>query len=180
MAIHEGIEPSMPRTLITVGISDCGVSDNPEAVLATHALGSCIAVAIYDPQRKVGGLLHLMLPDSGTDREKARLKPYMFADTGIPELFLRSYDLGATKQRLRVSVMGGAEILRGNDSFQIGKRNHMATRKILWKAGVMVHHEDVGGTLPRTVHMDVATGKIVISNAGVERELAPAYERKLA
>ena len=170
----------MPRTLITVGISDCGVSNDSEAVLATHALGSCIAVVVYDHQRRIGGLLHLMLPDSGTDREKAIAKPFMFADTGIPELFLRTYDLGATKQRLRVSVIGGAEILRGNDSFHIGKRNHLATRKILWKAGVMVHHEDVGGTLPRTVHMDVGTGRLVISHAGVERELIPANERKLA
>lgn len=166
------------RSLMTVGISDCMVSANPEGVIATHALGSCIAVAIHDPVSHVSGLLHFMLPESSTDPERALSKPYMFADSGIPAFFRKAYETGAAKQRLRVSLIGGSQVLGSNDMFQIGKRNHVAARKILWKAGVMVHHEDVGGETPRTVHMDVSTGRIVISHAGKERELVPAEERK--
>ncbi|WP_263409918.1 chemotaxis protein CheD [Terriglobus tenax] len=163
---------------MTVGISDCVVSADPQGVIATHALGSCIAVAIYDPVAGVSGLLHFMLPDSATDPERARTRPYMFADSGIPTFFRMSYELGAVKQRLKVALIGGAQVLGTNDVFQIGKRNHVAARKILWKAGVMVHHEDVGGEDPRTVHMDVSSGRVVISHGGRERELVPAQERK--
>jgi len=167
----------MNRSLHTVGISDCQVSKDPHAVLATHALGSCIAVAIHDPTSKVSGLLHFMLPESASDPEKAKTKPYMFADTGIPAFFRKSYELGAVKQRLKVSLMGGASVIQTDDMFQIGKRNHVAARKILWRAGVMVQHEAVGGTLPRTVHMNVGSGKVVLSHGREEQVLVPSDER---
>jgi chemotaxis protein CheD len=155
----------------TVGISDCKVSSDEEAMLATHALGSCIALTIYDPVVRVAGLLHFMLPDSTIDRDRAHTKPYMFADTGIPLLFRTSYQLGAVKQRLVVSAAGAAQVLSSSDTFDIGKRNYLALRKILWKAGVMMHHEDIGGTKPRTVRMSVGTGRVVISHGREEWEI---------
>lgn len=154
----------------TVGISDCIVSREEDAVLATHALGSCIAVVIYDPLAHVGGLLHYMLPDSGSDKTKAQHKPFMFADTGIPALFHMAYKAGATKERLIVRAIGGAQVIQTGDTFNIGKRNHLAMRKILWKAGVMVQHEDVGGTAPRTVRMEVASGRILVSSGREQHE----------
>lgn len=163
---------------LTVGISDCLVSRDPDAVLSTHALGSCIAVAIYDPAAHVAGLLHFMLPDAGLDREKAIARPFMFADTGIPMLFHRSYNLGAQKQRLIVAALGGAQVLGANDSFHIGKRNYLALRKILWKAGVMLHYEDIGGTLPRSVRFEVNSGRIVTSHGGKEKEIVQAGEHR--
>lgn len=63
------------------------ISNTPGTVLVTYSLGSCIAVAIYDPLVRVGGMLHFMLPDSELDPEKAQNNPFMFADTGIPSLF---------------------------------------------------------------------------------------------
>ena len=81
-------------TLLTVGVGDCKVSDVAEAALATYALGSCIGLAIYDPVAKVGGLLHFMLPESSLNPEKASEYPFMFADTGIPQLFHAAYRLG--------------------------------------------------------------------------------------
>ncbi len=173
-----GIVTLISRSLMTVGISDCVVTADPQGVLATHALGSCIAVVIHDPVAGVAGLLHFMLPDSSTDPERARSKPFMFADSGIPAFFRMSYELGASKQRLKVSLIGGAQVLGSNDVFQIGKRNHVAARKILWKAGVMVHHEEVGGDEPRTVHIDASSGRVVISHGGKERELVPATEER--
>jgi chemotaxis protein CheD len=158
-------------TTLTVGISDCAVSRDTQAILATHALGSCIAVAIYDPLTRVSGLLHYMLPESSLDPAKAQMHPYMFADTGIPMLFRAAYAMGALKQRLLVTVLGGAQVLNDSNTFNIGKRNHLALRKIFWKAGVLIHHEEVGGTVPRSVRMEVASGRIVVYHGREEREI---------
>jgi len=167
---------------LTVGIADCQISARANNSLVTHALGSCIGVAIYDPVAKVAGLLHLMLPDSSIDPEKGRNKPFMYADTGIPKLFRSAYLLGADKKRLLVWLVGGAQVLDPGGVFNIGKKNHMACRKILWGAGVMVHGEEVGGTISRTVRLDVDTGKLTWTTGGgptleVTRSQAPHMNR---
>ncbi len=89
-----------------VGVADMKVSRQPEEVLVTHALGSCLGVAVYDPVARVGGILHFMLPDSSLDPAKGQSHPHMFADTGLPQLFRECYRLGAQKSRLRVKVAG--------------------------------------------------------------------------
>lgn len=163
---------------ITVGIADCQVSKDPDTALVTHALGSCIAVVVHDSQAGVGGLLHLMLPESSIDREKAKNLPFMFADTGIPELFHRSYALGADKKRMSVRLIGGAQVMDPNGIFNIGKRNHMACRKLLWMAGVGVHGEVVGGAVSRTVRLIVGSGQVLWSTgAGEQQELRAAAGR---
>src|ERR1039458_5740670 len=136
-------------SLLTVGVGDCKVSSAAGSVLATYALGSCIAVAIHDPVAAVGGLLHFMLPESSLNPDKASQNPFMFADTGIPLLFHAVYKLGAEKRRLVVRALGGAQVMDEQGVFNIGRRNHMALRKILWKAGVIIHGEEVGGTTDR-------------------------------
>jgi chemotaxis protein CheD len=118
-----------------VGISDCKVSWDPSDLLVTYALGSCIAVALYDPIAKVGGLLHYMLPDSALDANKAQQNPYMFADTGIPRLIAAVKSKGAQAPRMVVRLAGGAQVLDSQGTFQIGKRNYLAAKRILWKAG---------------------------------------------
>jgi chemotaxis protein CheD len=158
---------------LVVGVGDCLVSRDPEGVLVTYALGSCIALMIYDPVARVGGLLHFMLPESSLDRVIAQQKPFMFADTGIPLLFHSAYQLGAEKRRLQVAAAGGAQVLDSEGTFNIGKRNHLAMRKILWKAGVMVHAEDVGGTASRTVRLEVASGKVLLRGAGEPEKEMP-------
>jgi chemotaxis protein CheD len=149
-----------------IGIGDCKVSKDTAETLITHALGSCIAVLIHDPIAQVAGLLHFMLPESTLDSEKAAKRPYVYADTGIPLLFQNAYQLGAAKPRLHVMVAGGAQMLDPNGTFNIGKRNHIAMRKILWKAGVIVHKEEVGGNSSRTVSIDVATGRVQLRTSG--------------
>jgi chemotaxis protein CheD len=158
--------------LLTVGIGDCKVSNAAESVLATYALGSCIAVMIHDPVAAVGGLLHFMLPESSLNPDKASQNPFMFADTGIPRLFHAAYGLGAEKSRLVVRAAGGAQVMDENGVFNIGKRNHLALRKILWKAGVMIHGEEVGGTTSRTVRLEVSTGRVLVRGLGLtDREM---------
>jgi len=159
---------------LVVGVADCQVSNQREDVLVTYALGSCIAVAIHDPVAGVGGLLHYMLPESAISPAKAGENPYMFADTGIPLLFRRSYECGADKRRLVVRVAGGAQVMDPEGVFNIGKRNYLALRKILWKAGVLLQGEDVGGNLSRTVRLEVGSGRFWLRGPGsLEKELAP-------
>ena len=153
---------------IIVGVSDMKVSNDPGSTLITYSLGSCIGVVIYDPTVKVGGLLHFMLPESELDKDKAQKNPYMFADTGIPALFKATYKLGAAKQRMRVIVVGGAQVLDQKGFFNIGKRNHMAVRKIFWKNKVMVDYEDVGGNVNRTIKIDIGSGDVFLKVSGQE------------
>jgi chemotaxis protein CheD len=114
----------------------------------------------------VAGLLHFMLPESNLDPDKAGKRPFVYADTGIPLLFQSAYQLGAVKNRLHVMATGGAQMLDPNGTFNIGKRNQIAMRKIFWKAGVIIHKEEVGGTNSRTVSIDVATGRVQLRSPG--------------
>ena len=75
---------------LVVGVGDGGVTRDAESVLVTYALGSCIAVMLYDPVVKVAGMVHFMLPESSASPEKSQARPWMFADTGIP-LLLRHF-----------------------------------------------------------------------------------------
>ena len=157
---------------IIVGVSDMKVSGDFESVLVTYSLGSCIGVAIYDKIAGVGGILHFMLPESSLAPEKAKANPYMFGDTGIPLLFKEAYKLGAKKQRMRVVVAGGSNVLDQQGFFNVGKRNHLAVRKIFWRNNVMIDFEEVGGSANRTIKLAVKTGKIWLKTSGLgEKEI---------
>ena len=151
---------------LVVGVADLKVSNQLTDVLVTHALGSCIGVAVYDPVAKVGGILHYMLPDSELDPAKSQENPFMFADTGIPRLFRECYQLGAQKTRMKVKVAGGSQVLGSQEHFQIGRRNYAALRKIFLRNNVLITSEDVGGTKARTLFLEIATGTVWVKIMG--------------
>ena len=151
-----------------VGVGDMKVSNHPAESVITYSLGSCIGLVIYDPAVKVGGMLHYMLPESSIDREKAAARPFMFADTGIPILFKTAYQLGAVKSRIKIYVAGGAEILDQKGFFNIGKRNYMALKKMFFKNDVIIHKQDVGGNINRTVRLEIGTGDIYVKTSGAQ------------
>jgi len=162
----------MAVSSVIVGISDCKVTRDAESVLVTYALGSCIAVAMHDPVTKVSGLLHYMLPESAIDAQKAEQNPFMFADTGIPRMMDVLKSAGADGKRMVVRLTGGAQVLDSQGVFQIGKRNYLAARRILWKAGILVAAEAVGGDVSRTTRLEVSSGRLwVREGGGIEREL---------
>ena len=140
-------------TTLTVDISDIKLSAEPDDVIVTYALGSCIAVMVYDPVRMAAGMIHYMLPLSETSPEKAKAKPAMFADTGIPLLFQSMYKLGCRKQDLVVKVAGGGALYDDKGVFSIGKRNYTVLRKMFWKSSVIIAAEDVGGSRSRTARI---------------------------
>lgn len=151
---------------IVVGVSDMSVSDDPESQIITYSLGSCIGVAIHDPVALVGGILHFMLPESELDSEKAEKNPFMFCDTGIPSLFKAAYKLGAKKQRMKVVVAGGSQVLDQDGFFNIGKRNTIAAKKMFWRNNIIIDHEDTGGNSNRTIKLDVKSGKVRLKISG--------------
>lgn len=163
---------------IVVGVADCGVADMPGQVLTTYALGSCIGLTVHDAKAAVGGMLHFMLPDSRIDPERGREKPYMFADTGIPLLLEQVCRRGASKRRLVAHAVGGAQMMDRENVFEIGKRNYLAVRKLLWKAGILLQGEAVGGVESRTLRLEIGTGKVWLQQAGERRELTAAAPQK--
>nr|NJM00930.1 chemotaxis protein CheD [Desulfobacula sp.] len=152
-----------------VGVADMKLSNNPAESVITYSLGSCIGLVVYDPAVRVGGILHYMLPESSIDRDKAVARPLMFADTGIPILFKSAYQLGAVKSRMQIYVAGGAEILDQKGFFNIGKRNYLALKKMFFKNNVLIHRQDVGGNINRTVRLEIGTGDIYVKTSGGRR-----------
>jgi chemotaxis protein CheD len=154
---------------IIVGVADMKTSANRGDEIVTHALGSCLGITIYDSVACIGGMLHVMLPNSAIDPPKAEQNPYVFMDTGLPRLFHECYKLGAQKQRLEVKVAGGACASgkdEADDFFQIGKRNFLMFRQMLWKNGVILKAQDVGSTISRTMTLEIGTGKVSIRANG--------------
>ena len=162
----------MLRETITVNVSDAKVSDDPGHVLATYALGSCIGICLYSQKTSTGGLLHYLLPDSTANPQKAGENPFVFADTGLKTLLEKLAAMGIKKNQLSVKVAGGAQRLKvKTERFDIGKRNYLAARKILWKLGMFIDAEDVGGFAPRTLYMSVTDGSVTVRSGGIEKDL---------
>ena len=161
----------MSKRRIIVNVSDAKVSGEASDVLVTYSLGSCIGVCLYDPAINVGGMLHYQLPNSTMDPERAKAKPFMFADTGMRILVEKLVSMGAKKKRMQIRIAGGASMDTGPKGFDIGKRNHLAFRKIMWKNGMFVDSEDVGGFSPRNVYMDIADGAVTVRSNGLDKRL---------
>lgn len=159
---------SPTRNRIVVGVGDLQWSSDLDDLLVTFALGSCVGITAYDAERKVGGLLHAMLPQR-KHSSQGEMKAAMFVDTGVPELFLKCYELGADKNRLVVCIVGGAcrTSDNGGDPFKIGERNVEMVRALLDVNHVAVHAWDVGGTLARTLSLDMTKG-VVSTRTGLE------------
>jgi len=154
-----------------VHVSDAKVSNDPANVLITYSLGSCIAVCLYDSVTQAGGMLHYQLPDSKVDPDRANEKPFMFADTGMQILVNKLMSMGASKKRMHVKIAGGAEMDTGPKGFDIGKRNYLAIRKIMWKNGMFIDAEDVGGHTPRNMYLNIGNGNVTVRANGLERSL---------
>src|SRR6185436_10149203 len=118
----------------------------------------------------VGGLLHLMLPDSSLSPTKAGQQPAMFADTGIPTLFRAAYQMNAQKHRVVICLAGGAQIMDQGGVFNIGKRNHEAVVKLFNQHGLAVHSMEIGGLVSRTISLSVRTGEVRLKTSGQTEE----------
>lgn len=153
---------SLFQQKIVVGVGEMAVSRNPGFVLSTYALGSCVGIVAYAASARIGGILHLMLPDSSDFPEKSAAQPAMFANTGIPKFFASLFENGARRSDTKLFVAGGAAVLSGPDRFKIGERNILATKSILSVFGCHIVRTEVGGTINRTLHLNMDTGALVM------------------
>ncbi|MBY0495167.1 MAG: chemotaxis protein CheD [Cyanobacteria bacterium] len=159
-----------PNRLV-IGIGEMVVTTERGSRISTHAVGSCIAVCICDPHAGVAGMLHFLLPEASINPDRASAHPAAFADTGIPLLFQKAYGLGLVKQRAVVKLVGGADMAQTSGAFNTGRRNLLAARNLLWRNGVFITAEDVGGTGARTVHMAVDDGRLQVLSGHSQKEL---------
>ena len=147
----------MPE-LIKVGMAEYKVGRAPDTLIS-YGLGSCIGISLYDPQTKIGGLLHIMLPDSNQSR--ANENRAKFADTGIPDMLNELIRMGAAKSRLVAKLAGGSQMFafaNASDIMRVGLRNASASKEILKKLSIPIVGEDTGGNYGRTVQIDLSTG----------------------
>ena len=134
------------------------VTADPTEELVIRSLFSCLGIAAYDREKKVGGLLHAMLPSSSMDKNKAALNPSLFVDTGIEYLINALINLGARENSLVFHLAGGADIPLSNTILNIGTRNCEAAEAALLKKGLSVKSKAVGGSVSRSVCIKLGVG----------------------
>lgn len=153
--------------IIKVGMADLKVCKSPDGV-TTLGLGSCVGIAIRDTVLKVGGLAHIMLPDSTAIRG-GESNPPKFADTGITELVKQLEAMGAKRSHMTAKLAGGAMMFafqNKSDLVRVGDRNVEAAKLTLKKLQIPVLAEDTGATYGRTVIFYPETGDYVIRAVG--------------
>jgi len=149
---------------IIIGIADLNVAKDSE-ILVTYALGSCVGICLYDSVSRIAGLAHVMLPFSAESKDSHNKAK--FADTAIIELINKMELIGANRHRLIAKIAGGAqmfEVKSQNETFHIGKRNILATKKILETLNIQLVAEDIGSDYGRTIEFFSNTGVLRVKS----------------
>lgn len=157
--------------IIKVGMADLKTCKAPDG-LTTLGLGSCVGVAVRDPITKIGGLAHVMLPDS--TKIKNNLNVYKFADTGIEELVNQLVKMGANKSRLVAKIAGGAQMFafqNKSDMVRVGEQNVEASKAKLKQLGIPILAEDTGLNFGRTVIFYPEDGSFIIRAVGKDEKV---------
>jgi chemotaxis protein CheD len=148
----------------SIGMGMLGVTRHEDEELYALGLGSCIGLAVLDRRARVGGLAHIVLPESADLPEEGR-EPGKYADRAVPELIFRMRLMGAAPRRMEAVLVGGARMFAGGE-FDIGARNVEAVREALKGVQVRVHAEATGGTLGRTVRVCANKGTVTMKEVG--------------
>jgi len=154
---------------IIVGVGEYAVTNQPGDVVKTFALGSCVAMIVLAPRIRAVGMVHIALPESKLGNGKENNLPGYFADTAIPVVLDNFRKLGIANNRdLIIKLAGGASMMDPQGYFNIGKRNVLAIRKILWQYKLGAIAEDIGQNFSRTVRVEVDTGLVYLSSPNRE------------
>lgn len=154
--------------LLVVGISDYKISTSPNTI-ATYALGSCVGTSIFDEKNCIGGLSHIMLPESSMVRNQADVNRMKFADTALIDMVDELVRMGANRSQLKAKIAGGANMFesQGESIYgNIGDRNVQSVKKVLTELGIPLLAEDVGLNYGRTVFLELETGKFSVKSIG--------------
>jgi chemotaxis protein CheD len=150
---------------ILVGVSSYYVGRNPSRLICI-GLGSCVAIALHEPQNHMGALAHAMLPSYHEGRDKSN--PGKYVDTSIYLMVDELAELGAEKRRIKAKIVGGAQMFSfiSSDALDVGRRNIEWAKRTLKEEGIPIVAEDVGGKRGRTMTFDLKTGIIEIKTNG--------------
>ncbi|MCL2633500.1 MAG: chemotaxis protein CheD [Oscillospiraceae bacterium] len=149
---------------VSVGISDWKISKPPD-ILVTYALGSCVGICLYDKVRKIGGLSHIMLPDSTTSGAGQVINRMKFADTAIPDMYKKMLSMGSTQNSITAKIAGGALMFNiTSDRFNIGDRNVAAVKAALQTLKIPIMAHDTGLNYGRTVFFDPNDGSVKVKS----------------
>ncbi|MDO3410677.1 chemotaxis protein CheD [Saccharibacillus sp. CPCC 101409] len=151
------------QNLVKVGMADLNVVGD-SGILRTTGLGSCVGLTLYDPQLKVAGMAHVMLPSSEIARE-SQMNIAKYADTALPVLVDKLVGMGASKRRLVAKMAGGAQMFAfagSGDTMRIGPRNVESCKEMLKKLGISLLAEDTGANYGRTIEISSETGILTI------------------
>ncbi len=161
----------MTNNVRTVSIGEVIVSDALDDVLVAYGIGSCVAVCLYDPVARVGGMLHALLPTAPNENQR-RGNPgtcAKFVDHGISLLLESLVKLGGRRTRLVAQLCGGAQVLNApgfNGWLNIGERNVKAAKSALRAAGLRIQAQATGGEIGRTVRLYIADGQVTLRSLG--------------
>ena len=147
-----------------IGLGELAVCADSAEVLTSSGLGSCIALCIFDPVRKIGGMAHMLLPRYQPGYEISS-SPSKYVDAGTKVLLARLAKNGSNRQNLIVKIAGGARILSipGDENrLDIGQRNIAEIRATLQKENLKICGEDVGGGFSRSVYLFIESGKTIV------------------
>lgn len=148
---------------IIIGIGEYAISDDIKDELKTFALSSCVALTVYSPIKKVLGMVHIALPNSGIMQNRVIAKPTYYADTAIPLLIDKiCWEHGCTKNELQLKLFGGANSIRKDDVFKVGIKNIEMTKAVLSQMNLSLCYIDIGGNIARSITADVATGTVKV------------------
>ncbi len=154
-------------SLLVAGIGEMVMSSSSDAHLVAYGLGSCIALAVWDPRTKVGGLAHFMLPNGPANSGS----PVKFIDPGLDSFFTAVEAKGAVLSRSSLKAAGAAAMLTVGGGLGIGKRNSEAMTAALAARGLSLTASAFGGTAGRTVQLEVVDGRFLIKSLSSVTEL---------
>lgn len=158
---------------INVGMGETKLSKLASEQLVAPGLGSCIGLTMYDPEKKIAGMAHIVLPDSNLASGEITLAG-KYADTGIPDLLENMLKLGASKDKIITAISGGAQMFnieKGSNILNVGMRNTIAVKAFLAEARLPLKAEDTGGNKGRTMRIEVATGTVYVRSIGSQETI---------
>ena len=157
---------NMINNMIVVGMADLNASKAPQ-VLTTLGLGSCVGITFWDKLTKIGGMAHVMLPDSTQIRNNANRAK--FVDTAVVDLLEMLKRMGAKQTHMEAKLTGGAQMFAlstSNENMKIGERNVESSLKVLRSLGIPIVAQDTGLNYGRTIELHTDTGKLVVKTIG--------------
>jgi chemotaxis protein CheD len=140
-----------------------------EGRMKTFALGSCLAIVLYEPANRVGALSHTMLPQAQNtpSSEAGTRTPAKYVDSAIPAMVQEICKLGASPSKVVSKLVGGARMFPGiasSEVVNIGERNVARARQVLAAMKISIVAEDTGGTHGRSVLFDLSDGSLLVSS----------------